>query len=117
MGQGQVFAPELLLVADEVCRSLLVSICRPLVGASGKAGKRHVHVVRRAAHEPDRIFRNTFKSAMPTLQILARLRDHVANVDRLARLGIWHQAGVSLPVLQVEDLGQRLGGAAQRGMV
>jgi hypothetical protein len=39
------------------------------------------------------------------------------DVDRLAGLGVWHQAGGSLPVLQVEDLGQRLGGAAQRGMV
>jgi hypothetical protein len=54
---------------------------------------------------------------MPTLQIFARLRDHVANVDRLARLGIWHQAGGSLLVLQVEDLGQRLGRASQRGVL
>ena len=106
MGQATVFAPELLLVADQVGRTLLVAICRPFVRASGKAGKSDVHVVRRAAHEPDRVLGNPFKASMPRCRSSRELRNHVADIDRLARLGIGHQAGVSLAMLQVEDLGQ-----------
>src|SRR5258708_1447755 len=50
------------------------------------------------------------------LQSVARGRDHVADRDRLAGLGVGHQAGRLLDVLQVVDLGQRMGRAAQLGV-
>src|SRR6202000_2886446 len=44
-------------------------------------------------------------------------RDHVADGDLLARLGIGHQQGLGLPVMQVEDLGQCVRRAVELGMI
>ena len=54
---------------------------------------------------------------MPALQILARLRNHVTDIDRFAGLGVRHQTGVSLTVLEIEHLGKGQRSAAQRGMI
>src|SRR5215831_19842806 len=54
---------------------------------------------------------------MPTLQVLARARDHVADVDQLAGLGVGHQGRASFPVLEIEHLGECKSSATQRRMV
>ena len=41
----------------------------------------------------------------------------MADVDGLAALGVGYQADLGVPMLKVEDLGQRLGGARKGRMV
>ena len=48
---------------------------------------------------------------MAAPKVFRRPRDHVADIDRLAGLGVGHQAGIGMPVLKGEDLGQRPRGA------
>src|SRR5215831_6506646 len=54
---------------------------------------------------------------MPTLQVLVRAWDHVADVDQLAGFGVRHQGRASLPVLQIEHFGKCKSSATQRRMV
>ena len=49
----------------------------------------------------------------PPLQVLLAAGDHVADVDRLAGLGVGHQAVVGVLVLAIEDVGQGLSGAGE----
>ena len=53
---------------------------------------------------------------MPPHQVLARAGNHMADIDGLAGFGIGHQAVLARLMLEVEDRGQRLRGAGERGM-
>ena len=86
VGERDVLAPELLLVADEVLRALLVAVDRPFVAAAGKAREGDVHVVRRAAHQADGIFGDPLEARGAASADPRGARDHVADVDRLAGL-------------------------------
>ena len=117
MGERQILAGKLLLVAHQILRTPLVAVDRPFVGAAGKACESDVHVVGRAAHQADRVFGDGLEAAMAALKVFPRPRDHVADIDRLAGLGIGHQADIGVPMLKVEDLGQRPGGARKGRVV
>lgn len=54
---------------------------------------------------------------MTAVNVVMAGRDHVADVDRLAGLRVGHQAVVGVPVLQIEDLGQGMGGPGQGRML
>jgi hypothetical protein len=54
---------------------------------------------------------------MAALKVFPRPRDHVADIDRFAGLGVGHQADIGVPMLKVEDLGQRPGGARKGRVV
>ena len=53
---------------------------------------------------------------MPALEVLARSRDQVAHVDRLARLGVGHEADRRRLVLQIEEGGDEARGAREGRM-
>ena len=103
MRQRNVVAAQIFLIVDEVFRALLVAIYRPFLGAASEARIGHIHVVRRAAHQADRIGGDFFQPRATARQVLPRSRNHVANIDLLARLRIRHQAGVSLFILEIVD--------------
>ena len=65
---------------------------------------------------PDRVFGHALEAPAPALQVGARARDQVAGVDRLAGLGVGHQTRRAVLVLDVEDLGQRVRRACERGV-
>ena len=79
--------------------------------------ERDVHVVGRAAHEANRRLGDAHQNLVPALQIVLRPRDHVADVDGLAGLGVGHQTVVGIFVLPVEDRGQLVGRAGERRVV
>ena len=74
-----------LLVGDEVLRALLVAPPRPDVGAPGEAGERDVQVVGRAPHHPGGERRGQLDRAPAALEVLARARDEVGDVDEARR--------------------------------
>ena len=117
MRQAQVLARHQLLVGDQIGGALLIAVDRPFVAAASKAGEGHVHVVRRPAHQPDGKLRDLLQSGMAADEVLARVRDHVADRDRLAGFRVRHQAGIGRLVLQIEHPGDRRGGATQGGMI
>ncbi len=117
MGEREIATAQELLVRDHPLGAGLVAVGPPFVGPAGKAGEGDVHIVGRAAHQAGGIFRHLTQRPATAREILARARDHVADGDRLARLRIRHQADAGVLVLQVVDLGQRLGGAAEAGML
>ena len=82
-------------------QAALVAAHRPFVGAPGESGVGDVHVIWRPAHQPDRVLGGLLQASMAPLEILARARDHVAHVDRLAGLGVVSHAG---PVAFAVDL-------------
>ena len=117
VGERDVAAAQELLVGDQPLGAGLVAVEAPFVGPAGEAGKGDVHVVGRAAHQAHRILGDLAQRLAAARQILARARDHVADRDRLAGLRVRHQADLGMLVMEVEDLGQRMGGAAELGMV
>ena len=102
--------------AARFSHALLVAALRPepRLPLPGEAGEGHVHVVGRAAHQPDGHLGDPHQAAVAPLQILLRAGDQVADVDRLARLGVGHQAVVGVLELAVEHGGQRGGRPGQR---
>ena len=118
MGEGHVLARDALLKAHDVVRALFVPArhAEPVVGARGEARELHAHVVGRAPHEADGGFGDPREPAVAALQIIDGARNHVADVDRLARFGIRGQAVVGERVLAVEHAGQRVRRAGERGM-
>ena len=117
--ERDVFARELLLEVDQVVVALFVATVRaePRAALAREAGEGHVHVVGRAAHEADRRLGDAHEPLVPAFQVLDRPGDHVAHVDRLARLGIGHEAVVGILVLPVEHRRELMRGPAERGMV
>jgi len=83
---------------------------------AGEARERHVHVVGRAAHQANGLLGNALQADVPAQDVLARARDHVAHIDRLARLGVGHQALARELVLMVEQTRQEVRRAGERGM-
>ncbi len=117
MRQRDVAAAQEFLISHEVFRARLVAVRGPLVGAPGKAGVRHVHVVRRAPHHADRVLGGPRETLVAARNVLARARDHVTDVDPLAGLGVRHQTVVGVFVLQIERGGQTLRGTRERRMI
>ena len=118
VGEADVLAGELALEGLEVGYALLVAAVgpEPRGRSPGEAREGDVHVVGRPAHQPDGRLRDADQSAMATLQILLAAGDQVADVDRLAGLGVRHEAVVGVLVLPVEHLGEGLGRTGQRRM-
>ena len=114
VGQADVVPAQEFLVFDLARGARLVAVLRPFVRAAGEPGIGDVHVVRRAPHHADGVFRDAAQAAMPPLHVVRRARDHVADIDQLAGLRVREQAVVGGLVLQVEDRGHALGGARER---
>src|SRR5215831_7290948 len=114
MGQAQVLTRELFLKGDQVGGAFVIAIDRPLVAPPGEASIGDVHIVRRAAHQADRKLRHTSQGGVAAENVFLRARDHMADGDRLARLGIRHQAVSRVLVVQVVDVGYRLSPAPER---
>ena len=116
VGQRDVAAREELLIRDEIRRATLVAADSPLFGAAREARERDIHIVWRAAHQADGELGDSLQACVTALEVGARARNHVAQVDRLAGLGIRHQADVARLMLQVEDLRHRIRRAGEGGM-
>jgi hypothetical protein len=107
VGERQVAPRDLLLEGDEVRRAALVAIGRPLVGAAHEARDGDVEVVRRAAQHAHAVLGEALEACVSPQKVLARARDDVADVDRLARLRVGHEADLRRLVLEVEEPGDR----------
>ena len=82
-------------------------------GAEAKADELHVHVVGRAAHEAHCALRQPSQAGLPPHEGRRRERGkHVADVGRLAGLGIGDQAFVGELVLPIEQLGKACSSAS-----
>ena len=103
VGQRNVVAAQIFLIIDEVLRAFLVAVDGPFLGAAREARIGHVHVVRRTAHQAHRIGGDFLQPRATARQILPRAGNHMADIDLLARLGIRHQAGLGLLVLEIVD--------------
>ena len=118
VGQRQVAAAQQLLVGapgSRRPRSLPSTTHSSL--PPGEPGERDVHVVGRAPHDPDAALRDRARrQACRRSRSCARARDQVAHVDRLARLGIGHEADRRRLVLQIEERGDEPRGAREGGM-
>src|SRR5262249_2715453 len=86
------------------------------VGASREAGQRHVEVIRGAAHDAHAELGQPLQTRAAALEVAARARNDVADVDRLARLWIRHEAHRGGLVLGIEEGGQGVGRAREGGM-
>jgi hypothetical protein len=117
VGERHVTAPQELLIGDQPLDAGLVAVRAPFVGPAGEPRVGDVHVVGRAAHQADRIFRHLPQRPMATGEIFPRPRDQVADRDRLAGLRVRREAGRGLSVVEIVDLRQRMGRAAELGMV
>ena len=117
VGQRNIIAAQKLLIIDEVLATFLIAIGAPFIGTSGKARIGHIHVVGRAAHDADRVFGIELQPLVALHEVRPGARDHVADVDLLARFGVRHQAVVGVLVLQVECGGKTARCACKGGMV
>src|SRR5215469_14417372 len=116
--ERDVLVGEVALVADDVVGALGVAAvgAPPHVGTRGEASELDVHVIGRTAHQAHRGLGDARQPSAAALQVVDGAGDHVADADRLPRLGIGHEAFVGIPVLAIEDVRQRLGGAGEGGM-
>ncbi len=89
----------------------------PATRVPGEAGERHVHVVGGAAHQPHRRRGDAGQPVVAAQQVVHRPRDHVAHVDRLARLRVGHQAVRLALELPIEDRCHRRRRLGERRMV
>ena len=116
VGQRQVPPGQELLVRDQVGRARLVAIDGPFVVSPREAREGHVHVVGGAAHDPDAPLRDPLQAVVPAGEVSAGAGDQVAHVDRLAGLGIGHEADGRRLVLQVVERGHEARGAREGGV-
>ena len=118
MGEREVGLGEAALEGHDVARAALVASvgAGPHAGRRGEGGELHVHVVGRAAHDAHRAFRQPHDPGMALPQLVLRARDHVADVGRLAGLGVLVEALGGVCVLAVEHRGQAFGAAPELGM-
>jgi len=116
IGGIDVVVPQILVVSHHVVGECLPSR-REHTRRRRIAAEEAGDVVGRAAHQADRVFGDAFEAAMAAPKVFRRPRDHVADVDGLAGLGVGHQADIGVPMLKIEDLGQRPGGALGRQLL
>ena len=112
--QADVVPAQKCLVLYLTRGTVLVAVLRPFMRATREPGIGDIHVVRRPTHHADSVFRDSPQAAVAPFDVLRRARDHVADIDRLARLRVRDQAVISRLVLQVEDRSHALGGARER---
>jgi hypothetical protein len=118
MGKGNVGLAKTALEVHDIARATLVAPvgARPHFGCRGEGRELHVHVVRRAAHDAHRAFRQPHKAGMAATEVVPRPRDHVTDIGGLAALRVCKQAFGGVGVLAVELRGQALGRASELGM-
>ena len=114
--ERQILPREELLIRNKVGGAAFVAVDSPFVGATREARERDIHIVGRPAHEPDGELRDSLQACVTPFEVGARARNHVAEVDRLASLGIRHQANFARLVLKIENLRQRVRGARKSRM-
>jgi hypothetical protein len=103
VGEREITPRRLLLEGHEILRPAIVAVGSPFVGAAREAGERHVEIVGGATHDAHAELGEALQTGVAALEVGAGARNDVADIDRLARLGIRHETDRGRLVLQVEQ--------------